>query len=329
MYDLNMGLSSLATNDNTPILLIGYNRPELLKKRLEEIGHFEFKYLYISIDGSNLSVASKIKQVIRESKPLLQHIEVVNTKFHKQNLGLTKHITGAISDILQNYRYLVVVEDDVQLSKNFYLNMLNGLNLLEKHKIKGIVTGFSPIELTKYQRNKNFWRLTRYTPIWGWSCSAEIWSSYKYDISTENITLELSKSLVWNKLSENQKNIWTGRFQKIQKYPFSTWDMQLQYLSFKESFTNLCPFSRITNNQGFSDSRAVHTKGKRPKWMKHGDVDNSVIASKKFSRLSNLIMTIDSNTYAGDTRFFKGIKCFKNTLVSQKFFKNKIRSILN
>jgi len=324
-----MDLSSLATVNNTPILLIGYNRPELIKKRLEEIGKFQFKHLYISIDGSNPSITNKMRQTIKECRPSLQNIEIIHTKFHKLNLGLTKHITSSISNILLTYEYIVVIEDDVRLSENFYLNMLNGLNLLKKHKIKGIVTGFSPIEITKYRCNKNFWRLTQYTPIWGWSCSAELWSSYKYDISAENINSELRKSLAWNNLTRNQKNIWTGRFEKIQKYPFSTWDIQLQYLSFKNSFTNLSPFSRITNNEGFSDTRSMHTKGTKPKWMQHGDIDNSIIVSNKFSHLSKLIMTIDSNTYAGDTQFFKSIKFFKKIFFLQKLFKNKIRSISN
>ena len=41
---------------NTPaLLLIGFNRPELLKKRLEEISKMEITALYLSLDGGNES----------------------------------------------------------------------------------------------------------------------------------------------------------------------------------------------------------------------------------------------------------------------------------
>lgn len=291
-----------ATPHNTPILLLGYNRPEMVQKRLAEISNFQVRHVIVSIDGSNLATKQKFKTIIKVAKTQLKNLDSFKVIMHNKNLGLSKHIVQAISTAFIKHPYLIVVEDDICLSEKFYDNILGGLNLLHRKNKNGIVSGFSPIEIARVNHIANRWRSTIYTPIWGWGCSSETWAQYELDLTRVELELELNSSTTWQKFRKFKKAVWLGRFYKMKNYPNITWDYQMQYTSIKKSFTNLVPISRFTNNEGFKDSRAANTKGSKPKWLTIGDVDHRLIINEKITIFSRTIMLADSLTYAGDSK---------------------------
>lgn len=225
---------------------------------------------------------------------------------NRKNLGLTHHITGAINKVLQESYRVIVVEDDISLSPNFYLNMLSGFKTLESKSIQGTVGAFSPIRLPKSTEFLNRWRKTHYFSCWGWGVSRDIWQKYEIDLGKEDLDKSLSKSKTWSKLSITQQKIWKKRFDKIVLHPNNTWDVQAQYMSFKYDFENIIPISRFIDNVGFSDIRSAHTKGQKPRWFLSGGYSTSRIHSNSISRFSRPLTTlIDSNTFVGDSKLFQ------------------------
>jgi len=300
-----MKLKAVLTSKDIPVLLIGYNRPELIERRLIELSQMEIKHLYISIDGGLKGNYSKFEFILSKTRNLFINMETFKVNYYKRNLGMVEHINLAINKVFEEFNYVIIVEDDISLSNNFYVNMVNGFNTQSKNNLTGIVGAFSPLELSRLKIISNRWRITSYVPIWGWGCSSYLWSQYNKDLSKEEIKDNLSKSKSWQSLSEFQKNVWLNRFYKIQKSPNLTWDVQLQYLSFLKNFQNLVPLSRFIENEGFSDLRAVHTKGTRPRWLGKESLCEGVIGSNKIMKNSMLFSRmIDSNTYAGDTKYF-------------------------
>ena len=296
--------SNLLTNNDIPVLLIGYNRPNLLKKRIIEISQMPVRHLYLSIDGGPESHTKEMYSVIKSTRKILKNLETLEIIHHKENLGLVKHITSTITKILTIFNYIIVVEDDIKMSSNFYTNMINGFNFQTNNNITGIIGGFSPVSIKKFISNK--WRISKYCVIWGWGCTAELWSDYIYDLGTQELNSNSLSSYSWNTLKKEQQELWINRFLKVQKFPYSTWDIQLQYLSFKSNFQNIYPVSTLVTNEGFSDYRAVHTKEQKPKWMLNYTGDERLIKVKKISNLSKFFEKyIDTNTIAGYTKIFQ------------------------
>ena len=56
--------------------------------------------------------------------------------FRNKNFGLKKNITLGISEIISKYKRVIVLEDDLILSRNFLLYMNSGLNFYKKKKKK-------------------------------------------------------------------------------------------------------------------------------------------------------------------------------------------------
>jgi hypothetical protein len=290
-----------------PVLLIGYNRPEFLIGRVEEIIQMQVPLLYISIDGGDTEIKSLMTNAVEQIRSINPISTRIVIKYHPSSLGLVDHITSTISRVLNDHEKVIIVEDDIKLTRDFYSNMINGFNTLDSQGIKGTIGAFSPLRPIKLLIRKNSWRRTRYFSCWGWGCSREIWSDYQKDLSSENFQFELSHSRTWNSLSRFQRQLWIHRFTKISRTPDHTWDIQFQYLSFKKAYVQLVPVFRFVDNEGFYDHRAVHTSGSRPRWMGQNMIKESKVPKNRISLFSSLIEHfVDSNTIAGDTRLIQG-----------------------
>jgi len=277
------------------VLLLGFNRPELLKKRINEIYESKVENLYISIDGGSESHTIEMDLFKQYAQKKLSKLQCFNLNHHKDNLGLVRHITGEISNVLNKHQYIIVIEDDVKISINFINNMISGLNIHKRDNLIGVVSGFSPVHF-KYFQNK--WRISRYPYIWGWACSKATWQSYTYDLSEVDIEQKLLRSKSWNELKPSQKIKRLELFKKAQVKPLDTWDSQLVFLSYCMNFINLAPIFSMVGNEGFEDSRAVHTKGKKPKFVTTLNL-NDAITTKK-SRYFNTILNLIDKFWMND-----------------------------
>ena len=88
------------------VLLIGYNRPELLQKRIIELHNSLVTNIHISIDGGVESTTSEMEEVKISAKNILNNKKLI-LNHHKHNLGLVLHATAEISKVLNLYKYVI------------------------------------------------------------------------------------------------------------------------------------------------------------------------------------------------------------------------------
>lgn len=285
-----------------PILLVGYRRADLLRRRFEEIMDIDVPKIFVAIDGTPDGPVAEIVHLVREYKHKLSKIEFI-VKIQESNLGLTQHMTSAISWALEKERAVIVIEDDISIDRNSYLSFNYGFHLHQEMGKTGIVGGFSPLRQPKFTK-RNYWRTTCHFSVWGWVATRENWANYNYDLSEINLAEELSKSETWNKLSSFRRAVWMSRFTRSKMNPLNTWDIQMEFCSLAYGYINLLPMFRIMENQGYNDERSVHTTGNRPKWFKP-------IGSRVFQVPQKLILkgeswsifeVLDSITFLGDNR---------------------------
>lgn len=304
-----------------PILLLGYNRPELLKRRFYEIVIQKPSSLYISIDGGPHSENQAMDELVREIETMARSNENIFIQRHDINLGLARHVTSAIDFVLAKHSKIIVVEDDIVLSQNFYSNMCNGFKTLENTKDTFVISAFSPRVATS--RAKNHWRKSIYFSPWGWGTSDYFWKEYKLELELEDFEKSLMNSSTWNSLTKYQKSTWIHKFEKIRQNPFDTWDIQFQYLVFKKGTPCLLPKYRIIDNEGYSDPRSTHTKEAKPRWFKNGVIETELLPDGRKPKLETWNNFIDAQTLAGDSRLVGNWKKLKRF----RFFKYVIKFI--
>lgn len=305
-------------SDESVVILFGWNRPELIAKRLQEMFVIAPKHLFVSIDfydSETTHVFRRISdQYIREWPPG-SNIKFI---FHKENLGLVRNVTETIADQFLKYKNVIVIEDDVSVSRVFLDNLYLGLSHLENSREFLSVGSFSPLKLPKGIRTGNYFRSSRYFSCWGWATNRESWSIYDSNIKSENFADGLKNSRTWNELSDFQKKVWISRFERVAMNPYHTWDIQVQYASFKYEKKHLLPLFRFSENEGFSDSRSTHTTEKRPWWMGKPNFSENPIKGLVSSSLINMLFdSIDSETLIGDRQYL--YRVFKRLKIKSNF----------
>ena len=98
------------------ILLIGFNRSDLISKSIQRLKRIEEAELWISIDGPrkynkrDLIEINKIKEICFQEK-----IPKKNLKFNKKNLGCRRGVIDGISWFFHKVNYGLIIEDDIEL----------------------------------------------------------------------------------------------------------------------------------------------------------------------------------------------------------------------
>ena len=166
---------------------------------------------------------------------------------------------------------------------------------------------------------KNAFRETPYFSAWGWCIDRNTFSNYVLDLSSIKIAKELRDSKIWNMLDAREREIWIRRFDRVLKDPFYTWDLQMQFSSFINDFTNFAPLYRFTDNEGFNDERATHTKEPKPKWMNNKSKNEQYIDRIAGKLINKLFNTIDQLTIIGDSKL---LPVYKKIRTQIKFGKD-------
>jgi len=294
------------------VLLIGYNRPEYLSRRIQELSLNAPSKLIISLDGhTEKRVQSEVlKSVESEVAKHLNSTEVEIVS-KSRNLGLSLHVVTAIAEVLSQIDRVVVIEDDIRIGANFLQNLEWASNNISSNQRVATIGGFSPISGGK-DGSRNAWRVTRYFSAWGWSISADVWQHYRREISVKKELSSLENSTQWNSLSRFQKNVWLERFSKVEINPNLTWDYQMQFMSFAHDFSHVLPIRRICENEGFNDSRSTNTRNPRPRWMGESAIHRTQINETSTELISKVLERLDSFTISGDSRMRKELNRLKN-----------------
>jgi hypothetical protein len=218
-----------------------------------------------------------------------------------ENLGCSLHIITAVSEVLQIFESVIVIEDDVVVGNGFLQAMTNGLSIISSDGSIGTVGGFSPFRRGLFPSSNNYWRKSAYFSAWGWGTTKNFWDSFVSLTTIENPGKVLESSSVWMNFSERKKRIWLRRFHR------GIWDYNVQFMLFLKDQKSLLPRLRLIDNEGFSDSRSTHTRHRRP-WNLFGQglcskEPQNLVESSFFSIRNFMWSWIDSNLWAADGYF--------------------------
>lgn len=150
---------------DTPILFICYKRYNYVKKTLKKILDNKPKILYISIDGGKNSIDElEINKTINVINTLLLEFNYNNVIFIKSNmnLGCDENIIISINKVFECENELIIIEDDILISKKF-------INFIENNKNKIINKDYICISNSAssskikdgYQFNCHGWYITK------------------------------------------------------------------------------------------------------------------------------------------------------------------------
>jgi hypothetical protein len=184
-------------SDLAPVVLFVYNRPWHTKQTLEALEKNELSQqsqLYVFADGpkdgaseEDLKKIQKVHQVVQSKKWCKETILIKR----ERNYGLADNISNAVSQIVNDYGSIIVLEDDIVTSPGFLVFMNEALSLYKDDDQVMHISGYMfPIQC---DAPETFFYNT--ASCWGWATWARAWQFFNNDAHFLMEAIETNKGI--------------------------------------------------------------------------------------------------------------------------------------
>ena len=247
-----------------PILLLGFNRADLMSAQINAIRHARPAKIYLAVDGPRPDKPNEAEQcqAVRNCVNDIDWPCETKTLFREKNLGCKYGVSGAITWFFEHEEMGIVLEDDCRPTPDF---LRFASEMLERYKDDeriGAVNGFNCFNL---QSDKSAsYHFSRHMDIWGWASWRRAWK--EYDVEMASFKDRLPEVIKHADITPYYKKVLRGFIAGLDN-GLSTWDVQFAMLSLRKGWLNIVPRRRLVANVGITDNRATHTGG----WIYWGD----------------------------------------------------------
>ena len=235
----------------SPIVLFVYNRPEHTRKTVEALQkNFLAKEseLFIFSDGSkNESDAVKVEEVRNYIKKIsgFKNVTIIE---RDKNFGLANSIISGVTDIVDKFGKIIVMEDDM-ISSPYFLKFMNeALDLYENEdKVISIHAYTYPIKEklpeTFFQKNPG---------CWGWATWKRGWDMFESD--GQKLLDELIKRRLIKEFDFNNSYRFSETLRQQAKGIKDSWAIRWYASAFLLDKLTLYPGQSLIRNIGFDGS---------------------------------------------------------------------------
>ena len=189
-----------------PIILFTYNRPwhtcqtvEALQKNTLAEQSDLIIYSDAPKDKSAIDLVNQVREHIKNIKGF-KSLKIIE---RSENWGLAKSIISGVTEVIEEYGTVIVLEDDIVTSPAFLSFMNQALNYYKNNKKVWHVSGWSyPIENIS-EEDVYFWRVMN---CWGWATWQDKWKYFQKD--TDYLIDNFSKKMIKDFDLDNSGIFW-------------------------------------------------------------------------------------------------------------------------
>lgn len=240
-----------------PIVFFAYNRPKHTRQTLDALSKNHLaaaSVLYIFIDGPKDNATVEAKEKIDEVKKIAREKNwcgTVNVIAAEKNNGLFKSIVNGITQTVNQFGKVIVIEDDVLVSPGFLSYMNDGLDFYEKTPAVIHISGFSRAEFNAVDIKESTY-FFYHTTCWGWATWKRAWDKFTPDaLSVKNA---ISKKGDIKKLNMDNSFEFFWGLKAIAEGKFQSWNTIWHSIVFLNNGLCLHPTKSLVSNIGHDGS---------------------------------------------------------------------------
>lgn len=248
------------TNKYAPIVLFVYNRPIHTQKTISALQANNLASqsdLYIFSDAPKNETAFTAVNEIRAYIKLVKGFKSITIIQQETNLGLANSIITGVTQIINKFGKVIVVEDDLLLSTNFLDFMNTSLNFYENNPSILSISGYNMAVKPNPNSQFDVYFAAR-AASWGWATWANKWKGIDWEVSDFNTFSKNSKQIKLFKINGSDM---FKMLKQQQKGLNNSWAIRYCYHQFKNNLYTVYPIVSKVKNMGFG-TVATHTKGK-------------------------------------------------------------------
>lgn len=171
-----------------PVVIFVYNRPNHTIQTIESLA---INYLAKETDLFIFSDAAKDEKSIEKVKLVRDYIDkladrklfkTINIIKAKSNKGLANSVISGVSEIVELYGKVIVLEDDLKSSKDFLQYMNDALDYYQRDGKIWSISGYTfKINVPQYYKSQVY--ITYRGCSWGWATWKDRWENVDWNVS--------------------------------------------------------------------------------------------------------------------------------------------------
>jgi len=243
-------------NNLAPIVLFVYNRPEHTCQTLEALSKNRYAVdsdLFIFSDAPKNEEASELVQTVRSFIKTVKGFKSVTIIERDKNFGLAKSIIEGVTTIINQYKKIIVLEDDVITSTHFLAFMNGALDYYTNENKVWHITGWNYWDKKNRQSGAFFCNYMECGG--GWATWKDRWQYFEKD--PEKLINEFSKDDIYKFNLYGSADIWNAVLAN-KSGGMNTWAVFWGAIIFQQNGLCLCPTVSFAKNIGF-DNTGVHS----------------------------------------------------------------------
>lgn len=244
---------------NAPVAIFVYNRINHLQKMMDSLEENELvtqSDLYIFSDGGkdakDYESVNYVRQWIGQYKKKTKFRNVYVTE-RNYNWGLANSIIDGVSYIFSQHDKVIVLEDDLLVTKYFLMYMNDALAYYEENKRIWSISGYTPPlkKLQNYEKNVYF----NYRPYsWGWATWKDRWQLVDWQV--RNYNKEKYNFNIQRRFMRGG-NLMPSMLRAQMSGKIDSWYVRWAYEASKRNKITVYPVSSLVKNIGL-DGSGIH-----------------------------------------------------------------------
>ncbi len=239
----------------SPIALFVYNRPDHARRTIECLAAADgaaTSDLYIFADGAKSADGAAAVEATREVCRHATGFASINITERETNVGLAANITGGVSEVLERHGRVIVIEDDVCVSRGF-LSYMNAA--LEFYRGRGVfsIGGYTPdIAIPQDYPYSTF--VMHRNCSWGWATWKSEWDKVDWECKTfDKFIRSRQKRAQFNEPGDDM----TPFLLRWKTGAREMWDIVFSYAAFSAGEPHVYPRKSLVRNAG-NDGTGTH-----------------------------------------------------------------------
>ncbi len=246
---------------NEPVLLIAFNRPDLLEGLISLLRDVRPACVYVAVDGARPDRAGEADRVqaCRELVASIDWTDEVHTNFQDSNLGCGLGVTTAITWFFDNVERGIILEDDIRPDPSFFPFCTTMLDRYQDDERIFAITGCNTVADTSLWPSDDRYRFSQYMHVWGWACWRRSWQLHQLDARGWWRTISPARFVSACNYSPSAILYWAANLEFTARGEVDTWDWQWSFAAMRSNQLVVVPNVNMVSNVGFGDD-ATHTQ---------------------------------------------------------------------
>jgi hypothetical protein len=284
------------TTSQAPVAVFLYKRPAHARELLTSLAASPLARetdLFLFCDAAKALADEESVQEVRAVARATAGFRSLTLVERTENWGLSRSVTGAVSDLCTRFGKVIAVEDDLVLAPSFLGFMNDSLGRYENEPRVMQVTGFQfPLRATPPDRNV-------FLPIiscWGWGTWARAWSAY--DSSTQGASQLLADPARRHAFNLEGAYDYVALLHQQREGQVDSWGVRWYLNVFERDGLVLYPPRSLVSNEGF-DGSGTHlesrtddfakVRGKWPDPSGFGDPERFAVSASALEEVRGIL----------------------------------------